>query len=212
MAMLAITEESVRIAVAYMAGAKTPAAVKALEEFRAALQRAELPPSLADYDRMKAPEQDRTGQDRTGQRGMRRGPQKRQPKKISFRHPDDEAVSRAEVRAAIVVRSEGFCECGCGERVCDDRKTPCYPEARGEMDHFWGRRKAPETVETCWFLRPGCHLAKTRNQPDAATWLRRFMGHCQRYAFITQLRKAQARLKFVETRNALPAAPRTARR
>lgn len=117
---------------------------------------------------------------------------------------------RTSTREAVVKRAMdagGLCECGCGEQVRDDRKMPVYPEARGEMDHFWGRGKGrpPESLETCWFLRPACHLAKTRNQPDAATWCRKFMDHCRSHGYAKMADKAHDRMMFVETRSMLGA-------
>lgn len=137
------------------------------------------------------------------------------PSSYDRRKPDPRATrrreQRASIREAVVKRAMdagGLCECGCGEQVRDDRKNGgCYPEARGEMDHFWGRGKGrpPESLETCWFLRPACHLAKTRNQPDAATWFRRFILHCERHAYAGQREAAWKRLSFVETRSMLGA-------
>ncbi len=134
---------------------------------------------------------------------------------------DSKWVETQKIRDACFARAKGKCECGCGEPVGDDFRSSVYPEARGELDHMFGRGKGrlPQSVETCWVLRPGCHVAKTRNRPDAATWWRKFMVHAQRYtataksldaarAWANAATAAGARLAFVEVRRSLPAAPR----
>ncbi len=69
-------------------------------------------------------------------------------------------------------RAGGVCECGCAKRI---------DEQRDHLDHFFGRAKAPETVENCWALSVECDQARTLNQPDAATWLRKFLRHACRH-------------------------------
>lgn len=117
---------------------------------------------------------------------------------------------RQDIRTAVFLRAGGACECGCGEQIRDDRKDGgCFPEARGEVDHFFGRGagRLPESEQTCWVLRPACHREKTLNRPDAATWCRKFANHAERHGFLKEARHARARQQFVETRARLPAAP-----
>jgi hypothetical protein len=134
---------------------------------------------------------------------------------------DSKWVETQKIRDACFARAKGKCECGCGEAVGDDFRNSVYPEARGELDHMFGRGKGrlPQSVETCWVLRPDCHVAKTRNRPDAATWWRKFLAHIQRQthgafgrAMTPEWRRAWAeaekRAAFVEVRRSLPAAPR----
>lgn len=110
--------------------------------------------------------------------------------------------SRADIREVCLGRADGWCECGCGGAVTDAGPS------RATLDHFFGRGKAPETAENCWILREDCHDMKTRNRPDATTWLRRFAEHCRKYGYARALHKTLARVQFVETRDALPAAPK----
>lgn len=91
------------------------------------------------------------------------------------------------VRQAVVARSDGFCEC-CSRWVGDD----------GTLDHAFGRKNAPESVETCWYLcwEP-CHAAKTRNDPDAATWVRRLQVFAALHGYVESVKKCQLRLEWL---------------
>jgi hypothetical protein len=95
-----------------------------------------------------------------------------------------------EVRAAVFERAAGMCECGCGHPLGES----------GHLDHFFGRRNAPETTATCWALRDVCDLRKTRNEPSAAQWLRLFMEHAEKHGYIEERTRAENRLFFVTTR------------
>lgn len=90
----------------------------------------------------------------------------------------------------LLERCKGRCECGCGAKV-----------PPGEIDHMFGRAKAEESEATCWVLSVRCHFAKTRNSPDAATWLRKSIDHCRTYGYAESRLRAEARLHFVVTRN-----------
>lgn len=94
-----------------------------------------------------------------------------------------------ELRRRLLIRCKGHCECGCG------RKVP-----PGEVDHYFGRAKAEETEATCWVLSVQCHFEKTRNHPSNAEWQRRFIEHARRLGFFESVKRAEARLHFVETR------------
>jgi len=74
-----------------------------------------------------------------------------------------------DLHASLVARANGRCECGCGRAV-----------PPGEVDHFFGRAKAPENEFTCWVLAVGCHRAKTDNEPARKVWLMLFIRHCGR--------------------------------
>lgn len=116
-------------------------------------------------------------------------------------------------------RCGGICECGCMQPVLrwNGWTAGIPPNVVAQLDHFFPRREG-QSVETCWILRASCHLSKTRNEPDAASWFRKFIIHARMHArtdptgnYERALRKAQDRLAFVETRSALPAAPRAGR-
>lgn len=65
---------------------------------------------------------------------------------------------------------------------------------------MFGRAKALESVANCWMLLPACHFAKTRNSPDAATWLRRFIEHQTVYGYDTT--RAIGKLAWAEAKAA----------
>lgn len=136
----------------------------------------------------------------------------RKAQKTSERPAREIALARRQdIRTAVFLRAGGLCECGCGEQVRDDRRDGgCYPEARGEVDHMFGRGRGrlQESEETCWVLRPSCHREKTLNRPDAATWWWRFITHCRRHGLSEMADKALRRHEFVVARSVLPAAPR----
>lgn len=95
----------------------------------------------------------------------------------------------AEIREAVFVRAEGRCECRCGRVFGLDP---------GEMDHFFPKGRTPQTVRTCWALASSCHRAKTKNFPDAGTWLRLFSAHCASHGYAAEMLKAQNRLEALE--------------
>lgn len=74
-----------------------------------------------------------------------------------------------ELYQQAITRAAGVCECGCKRHL------------RGrEVDHFFGRAKAEETLANVWVLHPDCHYAKTNNSPHRRHWLLKFIAHCGR--------------------------------
>ncbi len=73
-----------------------------------------------------------------------------------------------KIRAAVFKRADGKCECGCSRSIT--------PET-GRADHFFGRAKAEETVETVWALAIPCDEGKTNSRPSAVMWCDRFRMH-----------------------------------
>lgn len=100
-----------------------------------------------------------------------------------------------EVRAAVITRANGKCE-HCGKPL----------NGRGELDHFFGRAKAPETLENCWFLALDCGRAKTDNRPDAASWLLAFMRHALHYGYKDAQELAATKFNTRLVKNTLGAA------
>ncbi len=90
-------------------------------------------------------------------------------------------------------------ECRCENPDCRRSIPPA------SADHFFGRARADEVEFTVWLLCKDCDYAKTRNSPDASTWLRRFIEHCKRYGYVDSQQRAEARLVFVDTRRELGA-------
>lgn len=107
------------------------------------------------------------------------------------------------IRAAVCKRAEGACE-HCGAWVGLNGET-------GEADHFEGRSagRPQESVENVWLLcggvtKPnGCHFQRTNNNPSAAYWLEKFIGHCIKHGFTSEQLRAEDRLLFVRTRSGL---------
>lgn len=77
--------------------------------------------------------------------------------------------STAAIRSQVMVRAAGRCECGCG-RALDET---------AQMDHAFGRAKAPQSIENCWALTLRCHADKTSNRPSAHHWLEKFIRHAR---------------------------------
>ena len=97
----------------------------------------------------------------------------------------------ADLRLQIVTRSGLRCECGCKRAA-----------VRGEMDHFFGRAKAEETLATLWWLRVECHHEKTENKPSRAFWLLKFIAHCGRHDYPSSADRAQRDLEWSLTKKA----------
>lgn len=125
----------------------------------------------------------------------------------------------ADIRRECLRRAGGVCECGCGQSLALEESAP-WEAGFPELDHMFGRGngRLPQSSETCWLLRADCHRQKTRNEPDAATWWKKFLVHATRQVAATSgveqaqwakvANAASARLRFVEVRASLPAAPR----
>jgi hypothetical protein len=99
-----------------------------------------------------------------------------------------------EIRAAVFVRAGGWCECKCGRRLTEN----------SQLDHAFGRSRAPESVATTWALRIECHDQKTQNRPSAAHWLKRFGEHCKRYGFTAELELARAKYLTLRAKGLAP--------
>ena len=129
---------------------------------------------------------------------------KKAEKSATKREHRDSAYEPSRDRAGLI------CECGCGRWFKGFM-------GKAEPDHFFGRSRS-ETAETVWWIRSDCHLAKTRNDPDRAVWLRKFIAHCEKYAALASssaeasrwfeaAERARHDLATAEAKNALPAAP-----
>lgn len=85
------------------------------------------------------------------------------------------------VRAAVFARAANRCECGCGRHISEET---------GHLDHFFGRAKAQESVESCWALSVECDARKTGNAPNATYWLVSFALHALKHGFIAEANRA----------------------
>lgn len=97
-------------------------------------------------------------------------------------------AARAKVRDLCALRAGPLCECGCGRRFSEFNPA--------EMDHALGRARA-ESVETCWMLARSCHVDKTRSDPSAALWLRRFICHASFFGYHAEAEQARRRLEGI---------------
>lgn len=93
----------------------------------------------------------------------------------------------SDVRIPVMKRAWLVCECGC-------RRWFRGFMGQATMDHFFGKARA-ESVETCWALRADCHAEKTDSKPDRATWLRKFIVHCERYGYTAAGEEARAEIE-----------------
>lgn len=94
-----------------------------------------------------------------------------------------DATETSSIRSAIFIRSNGFCECGCGRRL----------PFTWEMDHWRGRREA-QSVQNCWALTSACHFAKTNNSPSGIEWAEKFKAHAHRYGYADMEQAADTRI------------------
>jgi hypothetical protein len=86
-------------------------------------------------------------------------------------------AASAELRAAVLWRSGGFCEV---------KHRPMRHVFDYEFDHWLGgagRRKPKETEETLWLLCRECHKDRTANRPSAAYWNELFRRHCDLHGY-----------------------------
>lgn len=98
---------------------------------------------------------------------------------------------RQEIRVEIEARANGCCEaCGISERFVGPL----------EWDHFHGRVRVPESVQTGWFLCHPCHANKTKNHPARTDWLGTFAGHCERHGYVHEARRANELLEAAEAK------------
>lgn len=106
--------------------------------------------------------------------------------------------AKLTVRETVVQRANGRCEnCGRSFNRFD----------RAELDHFWGRAKAPETTATTWLLCSHCHRQKTDEHPSRAYWIEVFLVHLERHehaeGFGDQIRKAKRDLSYARLKTTL---------
>lgn len=119
----------------------------------------------------------------------RKGPKKAAVPSVAYvekRHEDEGEAKRAASKAvyrAVKARAAGRCE-ACGARR----------GAAMHMDHFWGRAKADESVETCWMLCPHCDRLKTENVPSRMEWLVRFAAHCAAHRYDSQKPRIESQI------------------
>jgi hypothetical protein len=122
----------------------------------------------------------------------------------------------ATIWQACWKRCDFKCECGCGRDVFQAGTLGVDLNSKAELEHPFSKGKGarlPQSVETCWILRADCHRERTANRPDAATWWKKFIAHLTRVgqhgpAYWRAWNAAVGRLRFVEVRRSLPAAPR----
>lgn len=91
----------------------------------------------------------------------------------------------AALRQAIYRRADFSCESCAG------------PLEDASVDHFFGRKNAPEELATLWLCCFKCHRAKTENRPDAATWVRRFQVFAALHGYVESVKKCQLRLEWL---------------
>lgn len=96
-----------------------------------------------------------------------------------------------QVRKDVVARAMWQCEAGCGTHVTEET---------GHADHFFGRAKAAESVETVWFLCLRCDDAKTNNRPSALHWQTRYLIHAAQLGYWTQVERALSRIFILHAR------------
>jgi hypothetical protein len=128
---------------------------------------------------------------------LRKAPAKRLPGESKAakreRRRAEIPARRQKVYAAVDKRS------GCCEE--DNGVIMCLSDDRLEHDHFWGRGKVKETVRNVWRLCKWHHDQKTANDPDRATWIRRFRHHCLNYRYMDEVAKCDRALALEEAQH-----------
>jgi hypothetical protein len=104
---------------------------------------------------------------------------------------------KADLAAALLARAGDRCECGCG--------IPFGPFLSAErvMDHFAGRARIEDSLDSIWVLRRDCDALKTANKPSAAHWLRLWLAHCEKHNYRASYERAFKRLQWVKAKAVL---------
>lgn len=105
---------------------------------------------------------------------------------------DEKNAETAAIRAHVMLRAGGKCECGCGSAITG---------ATAHMDHFFSRRER-QTVRNCWALHSCCDAAKTLNTPNRGVWLQKFIGHCVVHGYDVEAEMARARFASYQAKRA----------
>jgi 5-methylcytosine-specific restriction endonuclease McrA len=87
------------------------------------------------------------------------------------------------IRTMAVERASGRCE------ACGSEFSAFNP---AQLDHFWGRGRAAQSIENCWLVHATCHSDKTSNRPSRAHWLFKFLSFANRYDYVEQSAKARS--------------------
>lgn len=96
------------------------------------------------------------------------------------------------IRQAVVDRAGSRCE-NCGN----------YIGAEGHLDHAFGRKRVPQSVEVCWYLCPYDHHLKTLNRPSIVDWLRSFARHARRHGYVAAELTAHGDIAWHEAKDAV---------
>jgi 5-methylcytosine-specific restriction endonuclease McrA len=81
------------------------------------------------------------------------------------------AKDTKSIRAAVMARAEGRCEC-CGAEETDFDQL--------ELEHMHGKVRVKQSTESTWAVRHSCHQKKTGWKEGRDVWLERFIAHCRR--------------------------------
>lgn len=135
----------------------------------------------------------------------------RKPPRSAFDHAVNDRLTRpskaqkraetADLWKQAMVRSGGFCECGCGRAFHEEGDN------KPEMDHEASRR-VPQTITNVWMLARVCHHQRQANKPSEEYWLRVFLVHCRRHEYWNEARRVEDRIAVVGVKTTLPAAPK----
>jgi hypothetical protein len=121
------------------------------------------------------------------------------PRKKNEKQKATDKRKKGGAQAALAVRAERRRQCStragnkCEAGPWRDGLIHGFP---GIMDHWEGgsgRRKARESVATCWMLCVWCNADRTESKPDAAHWNAVRKAFCQRYGypFVAHVEHAQ---------------------
>lgn len=118
-------------------------------------------------------------------------------KKVKVARKASKRVETSIIRALVVKRSGGFCEC------CH---RPLYDFDPGHLDHARGRVKARQSTENTWLLASTCHQARTNGPREE--WLEKYLEHSIRYGHAVEERWARKEIAFDRAKRRLLEATR----
>ena len=121
----------------------------------------------------------------------RRVPRSRAPGKTKEERKRTKAQIERAVYEEVADRDAGLCTVQHPAALVGECDGPL------QIDHQWGRNKAPTTVQNCRKLCTKHHKMKTDSEPSRALWLKDFRMHAEGHGYEAEADKATA-LRFLE--------------
>lgn len=125
----------------------------------------------------------------------------RAPGKTKGERKETKRDSDRAVYAAVRERDDGFC--------CAQLSADVIGECGGalQIDHQWGRGKAPTTVENCRCLCREHHRRKTDGEPSRLMWLNDFREWATSRRYYAEVAKAERQIALERAQRGTPSVP-----